>query len=139
MSISKRNIMNLKLVRTDFSEDTTLGELYIDDVFECFICEDAVRDEKIKGITAIPYGTYEVVVSYSPRFGRYLPLLLNVPNYTGVRIHKGNVHEDTEGCLLPGVRKGIDSVLDSKKAFDKLYPKIVHALQNSGKVFIEVV
>lgn len=131
--------MNLLLIRKHFYDNSTIGELYIDDLYECFILEDKVRDEKIPGITAIPAGKYEVVVTYSPRFGRYLPLLLDVPDFSGVRIHKGNTHKDTEGCLIVGARKDGEQVLDSKKAFDSLYPKLVFALQNNGKVYIEII
>jgi hypothetical protein len=102
--------MNLKLVRTDFTDKSTIGELYtIDDKgteeFLSFILEDVVREEKIKNETAIPYGQYKVVITHSPRFRRNLPLLLDVPNYFGVRIHPGNSASNTEGCLLPVTRK----------------------------------
>lgn len=130
--------MKLKLIREYFDDTTTIGRLFVDDKFECYILEDAVRDEKIYGETAIPYGTYEIQITYSPAFGRYLPLLLNVPNYSGIRIHKGNTHKDTKGCLITGEQKGKDRVVNSKKAFDELYPKLVFALQNNGKVYIEI-
>ena len=125
--------MNLVLKRTDFTNKSTIGELYHDDEFLCFILEDVVREEKIKNETAIPYGKYEVVVTYSPRFRRNLPLLLDVPNYSGVRIHPGNKASQTEGCLLPGTRKGTDFVFESKKAFDSLYKKIVDA-KKAGEI-----
>lgn len=131
--------MKLKLVRTDLTENSTIGELYIDGQFECYILEDTVRNEKIAGKTAIPYGTYDVAITYSPRFTRYLPLLLNVPNYSGIRIHKGNYPKDTEGCLLPGRKKSKDAVLESALAFDRLYPKLVYANQHGDKITIEIV
>ena len=130
--------MNLELVREDFSDTTTIGRLYVDGRFECYVLEDAVRDKKIPHETAIPYGRYELTVSYSPRFGRYLPLLLNVPNFSGIRIHSGNNHKDTEGCLILGQVKSEEQVLNSRKAFDLFYPKLVFALQNNGKVYIEI-
>ena len=130
--------MDLKLIRKEFYEHSTIGELYINGVHECYVLEDRIRDEKIHGETAIPYGRYEVVVTYSPRFGRYLPLLLNVPGFSGIRIHKGNTHRDTGGCLIVGQVKSGGQVLNSGKAFDRFYPKLVFALQNNGKVFIEI-
>jgi hypothetical protein len=135
--------MNLKLVRTDFTDKSTIGELYtIDDKgteeFLSFILEDVVREEKIKNETAIPYGQYKVVITHSPRFRRNLPLLLDVPNYFGVRIHPGNSASNTEGCLLPGTRKGTDFVFESKKAFDSLYKKIDKALKAGEEVVITI-
>lgn len=128
--------MELILKRTDFTSNSTIGELYFNDEFICFILEDVVREEKIKGETAIPYGRYEIIVSFSPRFKRNLPLLVNVPNYSGVRIHPGNKAADTEGCLLPGTKRGKDFVFESKKAFDILYKKILDAIKFKEKVEI---
>src|SRR5574343_864662 len=70
--------------------------------FICYILEDRIRDKKVYGSTAIPAGRYEIVMMYSPRFGRELPRLLKVPNFDGILIHPGNDQHDTEGCLLPG-------------------------------------
>ena len=68
---------------------------------------------KIAGKTAIPAGTYLVKKTMSPRFKKVLPEILNVPNYTGVRIHAGNTAADTEGCLLLGFNHAKGAVLDS--------------------------
>lgn len=132
--------MKLKLVRTECNDEETIGELYVDGVFECYTLEDVVRDFSIKvhGETAIPYGIYDIIISYSPRFGRYLPLLLDVPNFSGIRIHAGNTHKDTEGCLLVGTQKGKDSILNSRKAFATLYNKMVFASQNGQPLSIEI-
>ena len=100
--------MDLKVLRKELTARSTIGELHVDGKFECFTLEDAVRPVKIKGVTAIPSGVYEVVVNFSQRFRRPLPLLLNVPNFDGVRIHAGNTDADTEGCLLVGKTKGAD-------------------------------
>lgn len=131
--------MNLKLIRKDFTEESTIGELYVDGEFECFILEDTVRDTKIYGKTAIPYGVYDIKITHSPRFKRHLPLLLNVPNYQGVRIHVGNYPKDTEGCLLPGKTKGKDFVGNSKIAFNELYRKMVRATERGETLSIEIV
>lgn len=118
--------MKLSLKRIDKREDCTIGELYVDGKFECYTLEDVVREDgvKILGQTAIPEGTYEVVISLSPRFQKLLPLLLNVPNFEGVRIHTGNTAADTEGCILVGRKRLVNSIGESRLAFDALFPKI---------------
>ena len=60
----------------------------------------------------------------SNRFKKELPILFNVPNFEGVRIHPGNVAEDTEGCILVGQTKSLDFIGNSKKAFAKLFAKM---------------
>jgi hypothetical protein len=131
--------MRLLLVRKEFSPESTIGELSIDDVFECFTLEDAVRPVKIQGKTAIPEGSYEVAITFSNRFQRLLPLLLDVPDFEGVRIHPGNTPRDTEGCILVGTTKGPqpDFIGNSRAAFGILFAKLEVALQQ-GKVFIDV-
>jgi len=129
--------MQIKVIRREYSLKSTIGELYIDNRFECFTLEDRIRALKVPGTTAIPVGNYEVVVTWSNRFKRPLPLLMNVPNYEGVRIHTGNTDENTEGCLLVGKTKRPDFVGNSKLAFDALFPKIQEAAQRE-KVFLEI-
>lgn len=148
--------MKLLLKRRIFTDKSTIGELYVNGVPECWICEDKDRGLdvsmplseiirlKVKGQTCIPYGYYKVIVTMSERFSRiagkdvYLPMLLNVPGYEGVRIHKGNKPEDTEGCLLPGTHKDIDFVSNSATAFINLNDKINLALKKGEDVFIEI-
>lgn len=131
--------MKLQLVRKVFSPESTVGELFIGEAFECFTLEDAVRPVKIAGKTAIPAGTYEVTVTFSNRFGKLLPLLMGVPNFEGVRIHPGNRPEDTEGCILVGTAKGPQAnfISNSRAAFNVLFRKIQAAIQQE-KVFIEI-
>ena len=116
--------MNLTLYRKWFTDISTTGVLFIDDAFFCYTLEDAVREQKVYGKTAIPYGKYEVVITYSPRFQKNMPLLLNVPNYEGVRIHTGNTARDTEGCILVGKSKGYDFIGGSRNAFNELMERI---------------
>lgn len=148
--------MQLTLKRTDFTDTSTIGELSIDGIFECYILEDTDRGLKEtmsladsikikkKGITAIPYGTYKIVVTKSERFSKmkgkavYLPILLNIPNYEGVRIHIGNKPEDTEGCLLPARKKSKNFVSESTLAFNQLNDKINNALKIGDNVFINI-
>ncbi len=129
--------MKLLLKRLHKTDKSTIGELYVDGKFECYTLEDVIRKEKIFGKTAIPKGTYEVVMTMSNRFKKMMPLLLNVPGYDGVRIHSGNKPEDTEGCLLLGKTRGVDSIGESRNAIAAFYPKIESALK-VGKVTITI-
>lgn len=130
--------MNINVIRKEYTQQSTIGELYVDGKFECYTLEDRIRALKVPGTTAIPSGHYEVVVTYSNRFKKPLPLLMNVPNYEGVRIHTGNTDADTEGCLLVGKTKQRDAVGASKVAFGELLPKIEEALKRE-KVFMDIV
>ena len=129
--------MDLKLVREIFTTESTIGSLSVNGKFECYTLEDRVRPVKVKGSTAIPYGHYEVVVSFSERFQKPLPLLLSVPNFDGVRIHPGNEAKDTEGCILVGTEKSSNFVSNSQVAFKKLFAKIL-AASKVEKIFIEI-
>ena len=123
--------MEITLHREPSNAQSTLGRLDVDGIFECFTCEDIVRPVKIKGETAIPAGCYQVVVTMSNRFKRELPLLLNVPDFEGVRIHTGNTAVDTEGCILVGQEMSrCNGVLNSRAAFSHLFSKIEEALQD---------
>lgn len=128
--------MILELKRMIYTPTTTLGVLRVDGAHECFVCEDFVRragEPKVPGRTAIPPGSYDVAISFSPRFKRDLPLVSPVPGFTGIRIHAGNSADDTEGCLLPGEQlrydaNGVpDGVLRSRVAFDRLFAKLAAA------------
>ena len=140
--------MKLTLKRIALRPTYTLGKLYIDDAYFCDTLEDTVRDtnksgkfdngeQKIKGKTAIPYGTYEIKWTYSPRFKKYTPQLMNVPSFEGIRVHAGNTSADTEGCLILGENKQVGKVLNSRATINKFYPIIKEACSN-GKVTIEI-
>jgi len=129
--------MKLELIRKEFTEMSTIGDLLIDGEFFCYTLEDTVRDKKINGVTAIPYGTYEVIINFSNRFQKPMPLLLNVPNFEGIRIHSLNTSDQTEGCIGIGFTKGNNYIGQSRKAFNELMPVLQKALKN-GKVFIEI-
>lgn len=107
--------MNLFLQRIAQTPEYTIGRLYIDEKFFCHTLEDPVREEKIAGKTAIPEGIYNVVVNHSPKFKRDLPLLLDVPYFEGIRIHRGNTAKDTSGCILVGENKVKGQVINSTK------------------------
>lgn len=92
---------------------------------------------KTKGKTAIPEGRYPVVVTMSPRFKRWLPLLVGVPKYSGIRIHSGNTSADTKGCILVGRNTEVGRVTDSHRTLYRLMQIISH--RDEGEpVFIEV-
>lgn len=138
--------MKLLLERKYKKADYTIGNLYIDGVFFCNTLEDTDRGlsqfmllsdiyrGKIKGKTAIPRGTYRVVLSeQSPRFRSdpkyafckgYIPRLRNVPAWEGVLIHIGNYPKDTEGCILVGKNTVKGAVMESTKTFQALYEKL---------------
>lgn len=94
--------MRATVYRYDYTEKRTIGDLLVDDVHVGYTLEDAVRPDgvKIAGITAIPAGLYRMRLTKSKRFGRVLPLIIGVPGFVGVRIHRGNDDGDTSGCIL---------------------------------------
>ncbi len=114
----------------------TIGRLFVDGVYECDTLEDTVRADgvKIAGQTAIPAGKYPVRITYSPRFKKMLPMLDDVPNFTGVRIHTGNTAADTEGCILVGYNRVKGRVCDSRAAFRRLFAKLETAEQIELKI-----
>ena len=119
--------MKIEVKRLHRTSNSTIGELTIDGKFECYTLEDVERDVKIKSETAIAKGTYKVIINQSNRFKRLLPLLINVPNFEGVRIHAGNSNHDTEGCILVGMNRSLDYITKSRKAFDSLFKKMQKA------------
>lgn len=135
--------MKLILTRDIFTPATTLGKLTLDGFNLCYTLEDTDRKLesggiKVKGKTAIPRGTYKVVLTYSNRFKRILPLLLNVPQFEGIRIHTGNTSEDTEGCILVGKSAGVGLIRDSRVAFGMVYSILEKATENKEEIEIEI-
>mgnify|MGYP001614491739 CR=1 FL=1 len=139
--------MKLRLEREASAHGATIGQLFVDGAEECWILEDEVREKdgmpvgmwKVKGATAIPRGTYNVIITPSNRFKRDLPLLENVSGFEGIRIHPGNTSADTEGCLLPGRGRTDRTVTESKVAFNALFAKIKDALDAGDTCSIEIV
>ena len=128
--------MEILLQRSFRHPSCTIGLLSVDGKFECFTCEDkdrglsqtdtleTIQKVKIKAQTAIPTGRYKVVITFSNRFQKELPLLVDVPGFEGIRIHPGNTAKDTEGCLLPGTDHNDEGVINSRAAFLSLFDKI---------------
>lgn len=122
--------MNLLLSRHPATDDTILGQLFLDGRFECFTCEGSD--------VAIPEGAYGVTITRSQTFGRMLPLLTHVPGRTGIRIHSGNTEDDTDGCILVGRELGHQAVLQSRDALASLQSKLAAALSHQEEVVIVV-
>ena len=132
--------MKLSLTRIAKRPDYTIGRL-TDEKGEriCDTLEQAWRDYeggelKIPKKSAVPEGTYRVVVTKSPRFGRYLPLLVGVPGFEGVRIHSGNTSRDTEGCILVGDNLLVGRLLWSRLALEKL----MRLIGNEKEIFLTI-
>ena len=120
----------------------TFGQLFIDGLPACYTLEDVERDgPKVPGQTAIPVGTYKVDVTMSNRFKRPLPLLIGVPDFSGVRIHPGNTSADTEGCILLGdVPHFKENFLgNSRQAFSRVFQQIQRAVTENREVTIEII
>lgn len=142
--------MELGIVRKIFTAESTIGDFMINDVRYYYSLEDVdrqrqndgsiipwTRDLKIPRETAVPYGRYEVITNYSARFKKVMPLLLNVQDYEGVRVHSGNTDENTEGCPLIGYTRSHNFVGESRRAFEDFMPRLFAALKK-GKVFITI-
>ena len=139
--------MLLTVKRTNFTEESTIGELFIDGKFFCYTLEDKDRGltdsmslaeiklRKIFGITCIPYGKYKVVLSMSPKFGKILPEIQGVKGYSGIRIHTGNTAKDSLGCLLVGKKKAFNQIFESTAAMREL----MLLLDKANDVWIEFV
>ena len=132
--------MRIEVRRTDFTPNSTIGDMLINGIFQCYTLEDAVRPDgvKIYGETAIPTGHYEVQLTMSPRFQRVLPLLIDVKNFVGVRIHPGNSAKDTEGCILVGETKTNDWVSQSQLAFTALFSRMRDAADRGDKITLDL-
>lgn len=129
--------MLIEVKRFDFKDNYTTGRMYINNLYFCYTLEDVVREgAKVDGQTAIPAGTYDVIIDDSTRFGRPMPHILNVPNFKGVRIHSGNTSKDTEGCILLGASyAGKDFIGNSKSAFDIFFEKLKAAKTATIKIW----
>jgi len=126
--------MILRLDRIYKLNDCTIGKLFVDNVFECYTLEDVVREIKIPNETTIPAGAYDVIVDHSPKYKRLMPHILDVPGFTGIRIHSGNTDKDTSGCILVGDTLDFPNhrILSSRIAFNRLFKK----LQSANEIMI---
>ncbi|RGG48123.1 DUF5675 family protein [Butyricimonas paravirosa] len=134
--------MMLELNRIAKKPLYTIGRLFVDGKYFCDTLEDRCRDfdkeEKVMNETAIPEGIYEVIVNVSARFKRKLPLLLDVPHFSGIRIHRGNTDKDTSGCILVGENKQPGRVINSTGYELRLTELIEKAMLAGDKIMIEI-
>ena len=127
--------MKIKVDRIYKGESYTIGKMYLNGEYFCDTLEDAIRPVKIPNETAIPAGTYKVILSYSNRFKRILPEILNVPHFLGIRIHRGNTEQDSAGCIILGENKIKGKVINSTPYETKL----VKLLENQKNITITII
>ena len=142
--------MEIKLIRKYYQAKYTIGRLYVNNRFFSDCLEPpslhltersalgTILIAKYKGYRAIPTGRYRILITRSRRFGRWLPLLLNVKGFEGVRIHPGNKPEDTRGCILLGFNRRKGYVLDSTRCVLTLVKMMTEAMEKGEKVFVMV-
>lgn len=135
-------ICNLILIRKHFKDSYTIGNLFclgsfvenkdiklISNKFLCNIIEDKFRGNdlsknKVKDKTAIPEGFYEIKITHSAKYNKMLPEIINVPYFSGIRIHAGNSADDSSGCLICGYNKIVGKVVDSRKCLKEIIDEI---------------
>lgn len=140
--------MLLTLFRFYASKEDTLGLLYVDGVWKSIILEDEHRDIKVPGETRIPAGEYRVVLEHSPKFsvperyGHKMLTIVGVPNFTGIRIHRGKHEAHTDGCPLVGLgfrfELGRAHLYDTFKAYEILYGEVAPRLERGEDCWIEI-
>lgn len=135
--------MKLELKRIALKPNYTIGKLFINGTYYCDTIEDKVIDlnkngkfddglTKVMHQTAIPYGTFKVVVNHSPKFNRELPRLLDVPYFEGILIHNGSDQNSSSGCIIVGENKTVGKVTNSTFYMNNLTARIKDA-QNKGE------
>ena len=140
--------MRLTLKRIANRKDYCIGKLYINGKYFCDTLEDVdrglddsmteeeIRSIKVKTQTAIPTGIYTVLMTYSPKYQKIMPLINNVKGYSGIRIHSGNSSKDTDGCLLVGKNTVVGRLTDSRNTFNALFKRLQQ--KGSNKITIEI-
>jgi hypothetical protein len=130
--------MILTLKRNEPEDGCMIGRLFINNTNFCSTIEDEPRIKNEMHKTAIPSGRYEVVINWSNRFKMYMPLLLNVPYFEGIRIHSGNTAEDSSGCILVGVFYNDETIIDSRNTFKSLMTEL-KKVEKKEKIFINII
>lgn len=146
--IQEVETMEIRVKRIARKDGYTIGQMSLNNEYFCDTLEDTDRGlkdtmqvneilaKKRKGVTAVPTGKYDVILTFSPRFKRVLPLFLSVKCYEGVRIHAGNTAEDTEGCLLVGENKERGKVINSRATLERLMSVLLECEKKKEKVTI---
>ncbi len=141
--------MELLVERKWCNPDYTIGRLYIDGEFFSNTLEDRIVDvnkngvfdgneKKVYGESAIPYGRYQVIYNWSPKFGRNMPRLLNVPHFEGILFHSGNTAKDSAGCILVGNNTSKGRLTESRYTSDKLNKLIDDAIKRGEQVWVTI-
>ena len=147
-TIQEVEAMEIRVKRIARKDGYTIGKMYINGAYFCDTLEDTDRglnsamsvdeilSKKRKGITAIPTGKYDVILTFSPKFKRVLPLLLNVKGYEYIRVHHGNLPSSTDGCLLVGENKIKGQIVNSRATLEKLMSVLLECEKKKEKVTI---
>lgn len=145
--------MELKVVREEFNLDQTVGKLYANGIFICYTIEDRdrgltndmdaseIKRIKIAHKTAVNYGRYRVILSYSNKLKRYLPLMLDIRSWVGCRLHRGSTPNSSSGCICLGMeRKIVKGVvkLDKIKEAEKKVIDMLEAINRTESSYIEI-
>jgi len=146
---NNKPMMEIKIIRSEFESDRTIGKMYLNGSFFCHTLEDTdrnlhedmsssiIKQTKIAKKTCIPYGRYRVILSYSTKLKRYLPLILDVPNWRGIRIHKGSGPEWSSGCPLVGLDRKGNRLSNIEKA-EKQLIDILDSVNKTEEIYITI-
>ena len=146
--IQEVETMEIRVKRIARKDGYTIGRMSLNGSYFCDTLEDTDRglkstmseeeilSKKRKGITAIPTGEYDVILTFSPKFKRVLPLLLNVPGYQYIRVHHGNLPSSTDGCLLVGENKVKGQIINSRATLERLMSVLLECEKKKEKVTI---
>lgn len=142
--------MEIVIKRIAKKSTYTIGKLYIDNKYFCDTLEDKDRGLKdtmsveeilkikVKHETAIPTGTYNMDITYSPKFKKQLPLILNVKGFEGIRVHSGNSDKDSSGCVILGQNKVVGKVINSRVTCDKFNTILTGAKNRQEKITLKI-
>lgn len=124
-------------------ESYTPGVMYANGLRFCVTCEDHDRKleaggTKVFGKTAIPRGIYKLITSFSNRFQRVLPQVLDVPGFEGIRFHGGNAAEDSSGCILIGKVRTSTGIAQCADTVNRMIAQIEACEEQGGNVRLEV-
>lgn len=142
--------MKLELKRIARKNTYTIGRLFIDGKYFSDTIEDKdrllkqtdsldkIKKTKVYAETAIPTGTYKVIVNMSPKLKRNLPRLLDVPGFEGILIHRGNTAKDSAGCIIVGENKVVGKVINSTPYETKLVKLLTEAQNRNEPITIKI-
>ena len=120
--------INLLIIRDTFTENSTIGKLFINGEYFCDTLENPYINNE-RNISCIPAGAYKVRLRLARESATrdYLHLLVqDVPNRTYILFHRGNTAKDTRGCILVGQGSQQDIVHNSTLAMDLLMKEIIN-------------